>query len=255
MRRLISVGLAAVLLLAIAPAVMGVFHGLSRSTSEASPSSLACSVKASCGTGEVAVFRMSSTSNAHAGTVDGSSYGNVVCCGSVAGLGTECTGPHDVVLALSGLDNAHVAAEPDATYATEACLSASEGYVQCDRTDTCAEGYSCVATMSSLTNAHVAACDGAGAYATKVCCDVGAVASTPTGTPTATATSTPMGTQTSTPTPGPASVGGIQTLPDVAGSASGSSSPPYAAIAGLAAGAAVLLLGSGWYARRRWRAG
>jgi hypothetical protein len=177
--------------------------------------SLACSVKVSCDTGEVAVFRMSGTSNAHAGTVSGSSYGNVVCCGSVAGLGTECTGPHDVVLALSSLDNAHVAAESDATYATEACLSVEGGYVYCEHVDSCAEGYSCVATMSGVTNAHVAACNGAGAYSTKVCCDVQAATSTPTATSTATATSTPTDTPTSTRTPGPAPVGGIAEFPSI----------------------------------------
>jgi len=46
-------------------------------------------------------------------------------------------------------------------------------------------------------------------------------------------------------------VGGIAELPDVAGSASGSSSPPYAALAGAAAGVVALAAGA-WYARRRW---
>jgi len=52
-------------------------------------------------------------------------------------------------------------------------------------------------------------------------------------------------------------VGGIQNLPDIAESAAaaessgGSSSLPYAAIAGVAAGLVVLGAG-GWYARRRW---
>lgn len=55
-------------------------------------------------------------------------------------------------------------------------------------------------------------------------------------------------------------VGGIAEAPDADASALGattsgeSSAPPYAAIAGIAAGA-VLLGAGGWYARRRWRAG
>ena len=121
MRRIISAGLTAVLLLAIAPAVMGVFHGLSRSTSEASSSRLTCSVKGSCTGSEVAVFRMESTSNAHAGTFDGSSYDNVVCCSGAGGLDINCSGVHDTVLFLSATNNAHVASHSG--YPEEVCLS------------------------------------------------------------------------------------------------------------------------------------
>ena len=222
MRRLISAGPAAVLLLAIAPAVMGAFHGLSRSTSEASPSSLACSVKPSCLGTEVAVFRMSSTSNAHAGTVDGSSYDNVVCCSGAGGLGTNCSGVHDTVLFLPATDNAHVAS--NAGYPTEACLSTTtEAQVDCTYGNSCGYTHACLATISGSTNAHVADCDGVDDYATKVCCYAGAALA----------------------------VGGMAEAPDVAGSANGSSSPPYAALAGAAAGVVVLAAG-GWYARRRW---
>jgi len=225
MRRLISVGLAAVILLAIAPAVMGVLHGLSRSTSEASPSSLTCSVKESCSETEVAVFRMESTSNAHAGTVDDSSYDNVVCCSGAAGLGTDCSGVHDTVLFLSALDNAHVASYGG--YPEEVCLSTeTEEEVNCTYRTSCGADLACVATISGSTNAHVADCDGVDDYATKVCCYVGAA---------------------------PA-VGGIAEPPDAADSRSGSSSLPYAALTGAAAGVALLAAG-GWYARRRWRAG
>jgi len=223
MRRLISAGLAAVLLLAIAPAVMGVFHGLSRSTSEASASSLACSVKASCSGSEVAVFRMSSTSNAHAGTVDGSTYDNVVCCSGAGGLGTNCSGVHDTVLFLSATDNAHVASYGG--YPTEVCLSTTtEAAVDCRTGSACGPEYACLATISGSTNAHVADCDGVDDYGTKVCCYAGAALA----------------------------VGGIAEPPDAA-AAGGSSSPPYAALAGAAAGVVVLAAG-GWYARRRRRA-
>jgi hypothetical protein len=225
MRRLISVGLATVLLLAIAAAVMGVFHGLSRSTSEASPAALTCSVKGSCSGSEVAVLRMSSTSNAHAGTFDGSSYDNVVCCVGPAGLDTDCSGVHDTVLFLSAADNAHVASYGG--YPEEVCLSTeTEEEVNCTYRSACKPGSACLATISGSTNAHVADCDGVDDYATKVCCYVGAA---------------------------PA-IGGIAEAPDTAGSAGGSSSPPYAALAGAAAGVALLAAG-GWYARRRWRTG
>jgi len=222
MRRLIWVGLAAVLLLAIAPAVMGAFHGLSQSTSEAAPSSLTCSVKGSCLETEVAVFRMESTSNAHAGTFDGSTYDNVVCCSGPAGLDTDCSGVHDAVLFLSATNNAHVASY-NSGYPTEVCLSTtSEAQVDCTYGNSCGYTHACLATISGSTNAHVADCDGVDDYTTKVCCYVGATLA----------------------------VGGIAEPPDVA-AAGGSSSPPYAALAGAAAGVVVLAAG-GWYARRRW---
>ncbi len=64
-----------------------------------------------------------------------------------------------------------------------------------------------------------------------------------------TLTPTPTPTPTSTPTPVPYGwVGGIAEPPDVAESAGGSSSLPFAGIA-----AGVIALGAGgWYARRRW---
>ena len=206
------------------------------SAAPAAASSLACSVKPAdpgcdTGAGEVEVFRMSSTSNAHAGTEGGSSYGNVVCCGGVTGLGNSCTGTYDTVVALSGGDNAHVATTTGGAYTTEACLSVSSGTVDCAyRTypDDCAAGYACVATVSGDTNAHVADCDGTDDYATKVCCYAGAQA---------------------------AAVGGIAELPVVAqapASQSGSSGPPYAAIAGGLAAAVAAICAGAWYARRRW---
>ena len=130
---------------------------------------LACSVKPSCGAGEVAVFRMSSTSNAHAGTAGGSSYGNVVCCGGVAGLGASCGGVYDTALTLSGADNAHVAS--DGSYATQACLSGGDDSgADCTSVVACPTEYACLATISGSTNAHVADCDGVSDYGTKVCC-------------------------------------------------------------------------------------
>ena len=195
------------------------------STGSASSSgSLACSVRAnSCDGDEVTVFRMSSLANAHAETADGSAYGKVVCCGSVAGLGlaTYCSGNYDTVLALSGSDNAHVATTVGGSYTTEVCLSAGAGEtVGCTYDDTCGGDYACLATISGSTNAHVADC-GIDGYTTKVCCAV---------------------------TAGGAPVDGVAQLPN----ASGPSGPNYLALAGLAAALLVALTAGGWYARRRW---
>jgi len=200
------------------------------SGSASATASLVCSVKPSCGAGEVAVFRMSSTSNAHAGTPSGSSYGNVVCCGGVAGLGTACSGVYDTVLRLSAADNAHVAS--DGSYGTQVCLSAGTAdAVDCRYGTGCPADYACLATISGTTNAHVADCDGVDDYATKVCCYAGP----------------------------PIAVGGMVEMqvdgseaPASATEGSRSSGPPYAAIAGgLAAVALLALTAGGWYARRR----
>jgi len=157
---------AALLLMLVALALAA--HWLFNTSSAAPDGSLSCSVKPTCDVGEVEVLRMSSTSNAHAGTPSGSAYGHTVCC-TTAGLGGECTGVHDVVLTLSGPDNAHVAS--DGSYAVEACLSVGDdATVDCTYGPTCGVDYACLVTISGSTNAHVADCDGADDYATKVCC-------------------------------------------------------------------------------------
>jgi hypothetical protein len=187
--------------------------------SASSAGGLACSVKASCGVGEVAVFRMSSTSNAHAGTPGGSTYDNVVCCGGVAGLGASCSGSYHTVLTMSATDNAHVGS--GGSYPTEICLSVGAGdAADCIYGASCASGFACLATISGTSNAHVADCNGVDDYATKVCCYAGA----------------------------PLPVGGIAELPEV----SDSSGPNYLALAIGAAAAVVTLAAGAWYARRRW---
>ena len=179
---------------------------------------LACSVKPSCGVGEVALLRMSSTSSAHAGTPDGSIYGNVVCCGGVMGLGNSCSGVHDTVLTLSAEDNAHAASAGQ--YQTNVCLSADAETVDCWLGPSCGIRYACLGTVSATTNAHVADCDGTDDYATKVCCYVG----------------------------DPIPVGGLAELPDV----SDSSGSNYVALAGGIATALLALVAGTWYVRRRW---
>jgi hypothetical protein len=128
---------------------------------------LICSVKASCGAGEVAVFKMSGLANAHAGTAGASAYANTVCCSGPAGLSNACSGYYDTALTLSAADNAHAAV--DGSYPTDVCLSAPT-MPDCTYGDTCGPAYACLATVSGANNAHIADCDGAGDYPTKVCC-------------------------------------------------------------------------------------
>ncbi len=136
--------------------------------SAATGGSLSCSVKPSPAAGEVEVFRMSSIANAHAGTPGGSAYGERAYCGGVLGLGTDCGAtPSAVVLSLSAADNAHVAS--DGSYATDVCLSGGDdATVDVTYGTSGGAGYTCVATVSGSTNAHVADCDGVNDYPTKV---------------------------------------------------------------------------------------
>jgi hypothetical protein len=168
-------GRATALAALVAVAVVGVVAIASgmlwgSNTGSASPGPMTCSVKASCGAGEVEVFRMSSPANAHAATPGGSSYVNKVCCGDVQGLGTNCAAtPSGVVLSLSGTDNGHVAS--DGSYGTEVCLSGNgdDATAAVAYGASCDVDYACLATISGSTNAHVADCDGSDDYATKVC--------------------------------------------------------------------------------------
>ena len=236
MTRLISVILAAALLLAAAPVALGLLHGLSRSHGAAASSTLTCSVKGSCGEGEVAVFRMSGQANAHAQTADTHplTYDYAICCVGPAGLSASCSGSYATVLRLWAADNAH-AASNDLSYGTQVCLSATDTAMNCRYTSSCGSGYTCLATISGTTNtnAHVADCDGSGDYATKVCCAAQAPA-----------------------------VGGVAELPNIGGASgeeagapsegSGWSAGSYAGLAGGLATAAVLVAVGGWCARRRW---
>jgi len=221
-RRLMKLLVATLLVGAGLAIVLCLSWALTRGSASAS-NGLACSVRAnSCVGGEVEVFRMSSTGNAHAAAASDPTFTQLVCCGGVTGLGTSCSGTYDTVLRLSKVDyNAHVQAT--GSYPTEVCLSAGTAVVQCMFASSC-PGYACLATASGADNAHVADCNGVDDYATKLCCFAGAAL----------------------PTPVP--VGGIAELPE----ASGSSGPNYVVLAGLAA-AVVAALGAGaWYARRRW---
>jgi len=238
MRRLISLILAAALLLAVTPVAMGVLRGLPWGHGEAASSGLTCSVKPSCGEGEVAVFRMSGQANAHAQTAEAhpTTYDYTVCCAGPAGLSTSCSGSYVTVLRLSAPDNAHVAEASETSYTTEACLSAADTAMNCQYGSSCGSGYACLATISGTanTNAHVADCDGSDDYAMKVCCAAGAAP--------------PVGGIAELPAPAkaPAEKAGAP-----AGD-SGWSAGAYAALAGVGAGAAVLIAVGGWYARRRW---
>ncbi len=132
---------------------------------------LTCTVKPSCDVGEVDVFRMSDVTNAHAQTADShpTTYPYTVCCQGPPELSNACSGyDYASVLTLSADDNAHVAS--DGGYPIDVCLSAPNRDMDCQYGTTCPTDYTCLATISDTTNAHVADCDGTLDYDIKVCC-------------------------------------------------------------------------------------
>ncbi len=131
---------------------------------------LYCVVDTSCGAGSTTVFRMQSTSNSHAGTSAGSTYTNLVCCGGVTGLGTNCSGTYQLLGTLSGLNNAHFEDSLKTNYssANDICLSVTSGAISSATSTSCAGYDTTVASYSgsSGTNVHVGS---SAVYANKIC--------------------------------------------------------------------------------------
>lgn len=129
---------------------------------------LSCTVSTTCS--DTVLFEMSDTSNAHAGTVAGSSYTQLVCCSGITGLGNSCSGTYEVLLQLSGTNNAHAEKNTEANYATDVCLSTSGDTITIAYQETNCTGYdTTVASMSGATNAHVG---DESAFTTKICASI-----------------------------------------------------------------------------------
>lgn len=131
---------------------------------------LTCTARTTaCSGGEVDIFEMSSTTNAHAGTPT-STYTNLVCCGGVTGIATDCTGTFATVLKLSGVTNAHV--QQTGSYTQNVCIqvpaggSVSVGYASDCTTPVAYDTTLGLASMASTSNAHVGINT---AYVTKIC--------------------------------------------------------------------------------------
>jgi hypothetical protein len=143
---------------------------------------LTCTTKSSCTGNEIALFRMSSLTNAHAQNLSYSTYPYVVCCKDTinpSALGNSCSGTYSEVIALSSDTNAQGEMGLLGIYPVKICLS-SNNYVDCQASSDCStippNDYVCVATLSSTvspySNSHVAACPGdtTDPYPTQICC-------------------------------------------------------------------------------------
>lgn len=130
-----------------------------------------CSVKASCGSGEVALLEMSNTTNAHAAVPGtGLPYTNSLCCTGGAGLSNSCSGNRsEVIVKLSGNSNAHIRAGSEDNYpgGVDACLSVTSGSLNVSYRTDCNGHGTAIASMSKyLTNAHIG---GPNDYENKIC--------------------------------------------------------------------------------------
>lgn len=126
--------------------------------------------------GQVCAFALSDTSNAQAGTCSNSSYAYQLCCNESAGSlsvvvrdgGCQQAG----ILSISAVDNAHAEEYPSANYANDVCMASTAGTLSCQYSSSaCAYPYSCVVTLSDITNAHIGDCTVYPANV-NICCEI-----------------------------------------------------------------------------------
>ncbi len=141
------------------------------STQVAIAGNLSCSVTTSGACTDIVVYRMSSTTNAHAELANQATAAydsNVICCKNVIGLGNSCSGTFAVALKLSSTTNAHAEENGQANYLDDACLSVpTGGSVTIGYQASNCTGYdTTLGSIESITNSHVG---DTSAYTTKIC--------------------------------------------------------------------------------------
>jgi len=136
------------------------------------------------------IMRISSTTNAHGEIYSGTAYTQEICYDDIFVTPYDIindptphtceTGNTNKILGLSANTNAH-AQEPSLdTYDTDICYGNLGCNVVTSGDCDIANGYKCVITLSSSTNAHLAKCGIVGSsYDNKICCKPGAVTPPP----------------------------------------------------------------------------
>jgi hypothetical protein len=132
---------------------------------------LSCSVVPQASCTATVIYRMSSSTNAHAELPSQSTPAydnNVVCCTNVIGLSNSCAGNSSTTLKLSSTTNAHVEQNTQANYTNNACISVPVGGVVTVgyQANNCTGFDTTLGSMQSATNSHVG---DAAAYTTKIC--------------------------------------------------------------------------------------
>ncbi len=134
-------------------------------TFETTPRNLMCSPKTTCASGEAEVLQLSDISNAHA-ALPGKTYPQKICCKAEGDTISAGTGTPFVY--LSADTDAQLSSAAAEGYGIVAKMGASKSKITCAVSQqVCPEA--CVLSLSSLTNAHGAAC---GVYSNNVCCNL-----------------------------------------------------------------------------------
>lgn len=130
--------------------------------------SLECSISTLCDF--TTVFKMSSLADAHVEIPTSSNYDYSVCCKAErVTLSNSCIVPDVVPLHLSGATDAHVEKGTLSNFNVNVCLSATPGTISCSHKTGCNADETCLATISSDTDAHVSDC-AEHPFPTKICC-------------------------------------------------------------------------------------
>ncbi len=122
-----------------------------------------CEVRlAGCQAGYTTLFKMSNTTDAHAGLANESSYNVTACCretyGVNASLGIGCAGPYNrTILNISSPDNAHASLNNETGYNVRLCVNSTMN-ITFGYGTSCAGYDTCVASISGNANAHVGNC-------------------------------------------------------------------------------------------------
>lgn len=123
-----------------------------------------------CPQGQSVVLKLSSATNAHGAVFSSSLFTQEVCA---VGAGNNCASDNsNLVLKLSGNENAHAEVKDLNNYNTKVCF----GDLDCSYVESgnCPVGKTCLVTLSSKTNAHLALCENS-VYPVKICCTSRAV--------------------------------------------------------------------------------
>ncbi len=158
--------------LLLSVSVVFVFFNFVVIAQEAAP--LSCRVTTDSPTsGEVEIFRMQNSSNAHAEMPGLGNYSYRVLCSGSETISNTCTYNYAVVLRLHSTTNSHAEIGDYSNYSNRACISSEDRAVSCAYASNCSDlgsGYTAVASISGATNAHVAS---PGGFSTQVCCGFG----------------------------------------------------------------------------------
>ena len=150
------------------------------STGQSDP--LNCFVSVACNNPYVTVFKMSSLSDAHAEVPSQTNFDYKVCCRSSLAtetLSSDCNNPNPpnfIALHLSAITDANVEQNNQNNYNVNVCLSTTSTAqppktILCTYRSNCLSGETCMASISDITDAHVADCI-TQPFATKVCCKI-----------------------------------------------------------------------------------